>query len=147
MKKEARWYRILRNAKSCWHEPAKEKNVVVFVIIAAAWILGMIRSVLTFNLFHHSAAYLSIYKSCYMYASMRMEITGNRNLWGISTCIIQDILDNSTYTWKYFNNVMAWKFAKHVFPEMCSVFFASFLIFWWKSKSVFFSRGKRKMKK
>ena len=23
-----------------------------------------------------------------------------------------------------------WTFAKHVFPEMCSVFFASFLIFW-----------------
>ena len=40
-----------------------------------------------------------------------------------------------------------WTFAKHVFPEMCSVFFASFLIFWWKSKSVFFSRGKRKIRK
>ena len=45
------------------------------------------------------------------------------------------------------NKLWPWTFAKHVFPEMCSVFFASFLIFWWKSKSVFFSRGKRKIRK
>ena len=48
---------------------------------------------------------------------------------------------------KYTNKLWLWTFAKHVFPEMCSVFFASFLIFWWKSKSVFFSRGKRKIRK
>ena len=119
------------------------------IVVITAWILGTMWSVLTFLTYSitFSAAYLSIYKSCYMYASMRMEKSESSYCWGVYTFSNMGCKRCLSCIEKHTKKLWTWTFAKHVFPEMCSVFFAPFLIFWWKSKSVFFSRGKRKIRK
>ena len=119
------------------------------IVVITAWILGTMWSVLTFLTYSitFSAAYLSIYKSCYMYASMRMEKSETRYCWGVYTFSNMGCKKVFILYCKVHQQVMAMDVCQTCFPRNVFCVFRFFLIFWWKSKSVFFSRGKRKIRK
>ena len=135
------WYKNLRSAKSCWHEPAKN------IVVITAWILGTMWSVLTF--LTYSIILRHIYPSIKVvtcmqvceWKNLRLDIVEEFTLspsWDTIRCLSSMMLHQQAMTM----DVCQTCFPRNVFCVFR--FFFNFLV---EIKICFLQQGKTKNKK